>query len=117
MRKRLKRIFSAALAGIVFCTAITFYPVETKAAETAADIWEGVSSADWMSYLDDNLKISQINLPGTHDSGTKRVKLSFIDATASASVFWISVSRTMGRNCGLSMPLPIVNRKMAVIYI
>ncbi len=84
MRKSLKRIFSAALAGIVFCTAITFYPVETKAAETAADIWEGVSSADWMSYLDDNLKISQINLPGTHDSGTKRVKLSFIDATASA---------------------------------
>ena len=84
MRKRLKRIFSAALAGIVFCTAITFYPVKTKAAETAADIWEGVSSADWMSYLDDNLKISQINLPGTHDSGTKRVKFSLIDATASA---------------------------------
>ena len=37
-----------------------------------------------MSYLDDNLKISQINLPGTHDSGTKIVKLSFIDATISA---------------------------------
>lgn len=84
MRKRLKRIFSVALAGIVFCTAITFYPVEAKASETAIDIWEGVSSADWMSYLDDNLKISQINLPGTHDSGTKKVKLSIFDATDSA---------------------------------
>ena len=46
MRRRLKRIFSAALAGIVFCTAITFYPVEAKAAETTTDIWERVSSAD-----------------------------------------------------------------------
>ena len=43
MRKRLKKIFSAAL---VFCTAITFYPVEAKAAETTTDIWERVSSAD-----------------------------------------------------------------------
>lgn len=77
MRRRLKRIFSAALAGIVFCTAITFYPVETKAAEKTMDVWEGVSSADWMSNLDDDLKISQINLPGTHDSGTKKVKFCF----------------------------------------
>ncbi len=76
MRRRLKRIFSAALAGIVFCTAITFYPVETKAAEKTMDVWEGVSSADWMSNLDDDLKISQINLPGTHDSGTKNVTFS-----------------------------------------
>ncbi len=79
MRRRLKRIFSAALAGIVFCTAITFYPVETKAAEKTMDVWEGVSSADWMSNLEDNLKISQINLPGTHDSGTKKVKFLLSD--------------------------------------
>ena len=76
MRKRFRRIFSEALAGIVFCTAITFYPVETKAAEKAIDVWEGVSSADWMSNLEDDLKISQINLPGTHDSGTKNVSFS-----------------------------------------
>ena len=79
MRKRFKRIFSAALAGIVFCTAITFCPVETKAADKAIDVWEGVSSADWMSNLDDDLKISQINLPGTHDSGTKKVKFLLSD--------------------------------------
>lgn len=79
MRKRFKRIFSEALAGIVFCTAITFYPVETKAAEKAIDVWEGVSSADWMSNLEDDLKISQINLPGTHDSGTKKVKFLLTD--------------------------------------
>lgn len=78
MRKRLKQIFSAALAGIVMCTAITFYPVETKAAAKAAanNIWEGVGSADWMANLDDSLKISEINLPGTHDSGTKNVTAS-----------------------------------------
>ncbi len=78
MRKKWKRIFSAALAGIVMCSAITFCPVESEAAakSAAADVWEGVSSADWMSYLDDDLKISQINLPGTHDSGTKKVTSS-----------------------------------------
>lgn len=78
MRKKLKQIFSAALAGIVMCTAITFYPVETKAAAKAAttDVWDGVLSTDWMSYLDDSLKISEINLPGTHDSGTKKVTSS-----------------------------------------
>ena len=73
MRKRFKRIFSAALAGIVFCTAITFYPVEAKAAETATDIWEGVSSADWMANIDGSTKLSAINIPGTHDSTTKNV--------------------------------------------
>ncbi len=76
MRRRLKRIFSAALAGIVFCTAITFYPVETKATGKTMDVWEGVSSADWMSNLEDDVKISQINLPGTHDSGTQNVSFS-----------------------------------------
>ncbi len=78
MRKKLKQIFSAALAGIVMCTAITFQPVETKAAAKAAasNIWEGVNSADWMANLDDSMKISEINLPGTHDSTTQYVSSS-----------------------------------------
>jgi len=32
--------------------------------------WTGV---DWMSYLDKDLRLNQINIPGTHDSGTFNV--------------------------------------------
>jgi len=33
--------------------------------------WTGV---DWMSYLDPDLRLNQINIPGTHDSGTFALK-------------------------------------------
>ena len=28
-----------------------------------------IFDAEWMKYIDDSLKINQINIPGTHDSG------------------------------------------------
>ena len=34
-------------------------------------------SADWMSRLPDELPISQITLPGSHDSATQHVQLAF----------------------------------------
>jgi len=37
--------------------------------------WTGV---DWMSYLDEDLRLNQINIPGTHDSGTFAIDPQFI---------------------------------------
>lgn len=33
--------------------------------------WSGVNSNEWMRYIDGSLLLSQINMPGTHDSAAK----------------------------------------------
>lgn len=32
--------------------------------------WSGISSSEWMKYIDSSVPISQINLPGSHDSAS-----------------------------------------------
>ena len=71
IRKKCGKIISFMLVAAMICTAIGIVPAHVRAEET--NPWDNVSAADWMANLDDNLKITQINLPGTHDSGTKNV--------------------------------------------
>lgn len=42
---------------------------------------------DWMKGIPDNFLISEINLPGTHNSATKRVRFPFISQCQNASIF------------------------------
>ena len=60
---KMRRKFHAVLAAVVLFTSINFYPVKAE----AANLWDSVSSADWMANIDGNLRITQINMPGTHD--------------------------------------------------
>ena len=73
IRKKCGKIISFMLVAAMICTAIGIVPAHVRAEET--NPWDNVSAADWMANLDDNLKITQINLPGTHDSGTKNVNM------------------------------------------
>ncbi len=43
-------------------------------------------SADWMAKLDDGLRLSEVNIPGTHNSGTQYVDLMFFSRCQSMSV-------------------------------
>lgn len=45
-----------------------------------------MKQSDWMSRISDNLKITQINLPGTHDSSACHISFSFISKTQSLTV-------------------------------
>lgn len=69
---KMRRKFHAVLAAVVLFTSINFCPVKAE----AANLWEPVSGADWMANIDGNLKITQINMPGTHDSGTQKISLA-----------------------------------------
>jgi len=59
--------------------------------------WSGV---DWMSHLDGNLRLNQINIPGTHDSGTYAIdpKLSLNAITQATEVIETSMSKTQYLN-------------------
>ena len=39
------------------------------------------NNADWMSGLRDNARLSELSIPGTHDSMSHRSDLSFVDNT------------------------------------
>lgn len=43
-------------------------------------------SADWMAELEDSLLLSEINLPGTHDSATNHIELGFFSRCQDLSV-------------------------------
>lgn len=44
------------------------------------------NSADWMSKLDDSLRLSEIVLPGSHDSATQYVQLAFFSKCQALSI-------------------------------
>ncbi|MCI8490427.1 MAG: phosphatidylinositol-specific phospholipase C domain-containing protein [Lachnospiraceae bacterium] len=74
IRKKCGKIISFMLVAAMICTAIGIVPAHVHAEET--NPWDNVSAADWMANLDDNTKLSAINLPGTHDSATQYVSFS-----------------------------------------
>ena len=71
MYKQWNRLLAFLMTVAVVMTSLT-YPVKAD----TTDPWDSVASTDWMAKIDGDLKITQINIPGTHDSGTKYVEAS-----------------------------------------
>ena len=67
------RILGAVLALIVCAAAFFLLVPLTERADNAFV----PGSADWMGRLDDGLLLSEIKLPGTHDSATQFVQLAW----------------------------------------
>lgn len=67
-----RKTLSAAMAVVVLFTSIVFCPTKVKAESP----WDTVSGAEWMANIDGSKKITEINIPGTHDSGTKKVSMA-----------------------------------------
>lgn len=75
--KKAFRIILRVLGGILavlLCALLVLYVVPLTEAENKTTV-EG--SADWMAALDDDLPLSEVVLPGTHDSAAKYVQLAF----------------------------------------
>lgn len=71
MKKRLFSILlmTIVMLGILFGTQASAFAA-TSNSETALAI-----APKWMKYADDELYISQLSIPGTHDSGTKECSM------------------------------------------
>lgn len=62
--------------------------------EGADSDWDQVSSSDWLRYIDGSQLISQINLPGTHDSAS--VKFSSLESFNKCQDSYIDKQLTFG---------------------
>jgi len=80
--KKAAKIFSIGLAAIMAASTFMFStPGTVRAEENSTDI-SNVSNADWMGALDDDIPITDLSIPGTHDSATAHTK--FEDAISTA---------------------------------
>ena len=62
------------------------YLMYVEPAFETADRTEVQGSADWMAKLNDGLALSEVVLPGTHDSATKNVQLAFFSKCQALSI-------------------------------
>lgn len=65
------------LAAALYCTGL-LYPAGSDEGDSA--------NADWMAQLDDQRPLSLINIPGTHDSGTRFIFPSYIFQDQNTSI-------------------------------
>ena len=72
--KRLKSIIAALLSAVLICTALLSAPFNTLAYTASETSLADVSTADWMSTILDGTKLTEITLPGTHDSCARKFK-------------------------------------------
>ena len=70
--KKLKNRLSAVLAAI-FCISIMISPFQGLAYTTNSTLGSSLTGVNWMSGIKDDTYLSDISIPGTHDSGTRIV--------------------------------------------
>lgn len=71
-RKNISRVIAVILSAliIVLTLPVSFSLKATTVKAETKDLSDGVSSTDWMSGLPDDVALSDLSIPGTHDSGT-----------------------------------------------
>ena len=78
----LLRILGTLLAMLLIAVAVfLIIPLTERVDKTPV-----AGSADWMSALDDGVKLNELVLPGTHDSATQYVDLAFFSKCQALSV-------------------------------
>lgn len=68
----MKRALSTVLAVIICITAMLF-PFQAMAYTTNSTLGNNLTGANWMSGISDDTYLSDISIPGTHDSGSRIV--------------------------------------------
>ena len=77
----LKVLLGIIIALLIIIAILFIIPLTETGDLTAVD-----GSADWMARLPDDISISEITLPGTHDSATQFVQLGFVTKCQSLSI-------------------------------
>ena len=85
------RILLAVLIALAGGALLLYCPTGTPAKRDYSDdadegVWESVSAADWMAKVDGALTLSEISMPGTHDSATEYVTLPLIGRCQDSSI-------------------------------
>ena len=78
----LLRLFGALLALLLIAVAVfLIIPLTERVDKTPV-----AGSADWMAELEDERPLSELVIPGTHDSATQYVDLAFFSKCQALSV-------------------------------
>ena len=67
-----KRILSIILTIAIVLSSIVILPVSSFAYEEAQTLLSNVASPDWMSVIPGDTKLTEITMPGTHDSCARK---------------------------------------------
>ena len=78
----LLRLIAAVLA-LVLCLLLAVFAVPLFETGDRSPV---PGSADWMAQLPDELSLSEIVIPGTHDSATQYVQLAFFSKCQAMSI-------------------------------
>ncbi len=98
----IKKILSGALATVMLVSGFVFAPVSASAYDVAVQTLESVSSSDWMSVILDGTRLSEITMPGTHDSCARKFKTNiFTEATINSVSKCQSLNITEQLNAGV----------------
>ena len=80
--RTLLRVLGAILALLLLAAAVfLIIPLTERGDRRTVD-----GSADWMAGLDDALRLSELTIPGSHDSATRYVQLGFFSKCQALSV-------------------------------
>ena len=86
MKKFFAVVLKVLLAVVLLCLAV-FVALMYVIPSVEAPKQEGVVGSDsWMESLNDSLYISEVTLPGTHDSATKNVQLAYFSKCQSLDI-------------------------------
>ena len=84
MKRISSRILAIVLAVVlVFTSAV---PISAQSFSTNSLLTTDVGPKNWMQGIKDNTSLSDITIPGTHDSGTQNVDLPIWSKTQTLSV-------------------------------
>ncbi|MBQ9531080.1 MAG: leucine-rich repeat protein [Eubacterium sp.] len=67
----MKRIISLALSFILLASSFSMLPFESYAQNEESKTLSEVALSDWMSAIQGNTKLTEITIPGTHDTCAK----------------------------------------------
>lgn len=67
-----KRIISAILSLAIILTNIAIFPISSYAYDVKEETLSNVSISDWMSVIRDDTRLTEITIPGTHDSCARK---------------------------------------------
>ena len=67
-----KRIISAILSLAIILTNIAILPISSYAYDVKEETLSNVSISDWMSVIRDDTRLTEITIPGTHDSCARK---------------------------------------------
>ena len=69
-----KKLVSILLSAVLLCSTFFGVPFYSQAYDASEASLSDVSTSDWMSTILDSTKLTEITLPGTHDSCARKFK-------------------------------------------